>query len=232
MHRLTPDPAGGQGFLAGAIVCFGMAGIISYGISQQTGPTPWELWAAFGFVALFGVGLVVAILKKAARRWTGRSPVVEVDAQPWRPGLRHQLRVVVPDPKALVELEVTLEALSWELLEASRRRRHQVPVHTTTLLRLSGDDLERARAGGRIERTLDVTLPGEARTQQWLWGINVRGVTKELTAFQQRLIDKMIAGQLPKHLEGGQRDMVLGEVRSRVRAAAAWEDWFRLAIDR
>jgi hypothetical protein len=234
MHRLSPDPVGGQGFLASAIVCFGMAGILYYGISQQTGPSPRELWAAFGFVALFGLALVVAILKKALRRGSSRSPVVEVDAQPWRPGLRHQVRVVVPDPKSLIELDVSLQALSWERVpRSSRRRKHQVPVHTTTLLNLSGDALEAARSAGTIDRIVGVAVPSEAASQQWLWGINVRGTTKAFTPFQLKLMDKMLKAQIPKDVPEAQRELIYGELTKNVgRGTPAWEDWFRVEIDR
>jgi hypothetical protein len=231
-QRLAAEPIGAEGFLASAIACFGMAGAIYYGAtSNHTGPIPFEIWAALGFVSLFGLALVVAMLRKASRPWGGRGPVVEVDVQPWRPGQRQQLRVVVPDLASLIELEVSLQAVSWERVTGRRKTKHQVPVHTTTLLTVSGDELAQARTEGRLDRTVEVVVPSEGAGQRWLWGIHVRATAKALTAFQERTIDKMLAFQMPSHLQGANKELVFREVRSRVRAPAAWEEWFRLEIE-
>ena len=44
---------------------------------------------------------------------------------------------------------------------------------------------------------------------------------------------KMLRGQIPKHLQEADRELIYGELTKNVgRGTPAWEDWFRVEIDR
>jgi hypothetical protein len=233
-QRLKPETGELRGLLRGAVVCAFLAGLIGYAIATRPGDSVTEVKVALGLMLLFALGFVVAALRNALRRASASAPFVEVDSQPWRVGQRHQVRLVVPDAAALIELDVSLEALDWVQVNASRRgRKSQLPVHRSTLLRLTGAELEAARAGGSIDRTLDVALPPDAAGRDWLWGINVRGITQAFSELQQKVFARLVEGRISAPGGDPQLQAVAHEMRERIGSGApAWEDFFRLEVER
>jgi hypothetical protein len=180
-HRLARDPSLGaevrQAAIHASVPLFLtlLAWLGTRGTLGNAEPPPgWVL----PVLALFSAGFVWSLVLKLVRALRGRIPVVEVDAQPWRPGETAAVRIVDADPGGLDGLEVALVAMGLKVERVplttasssgwrfSSELRHHLP-----LLTLSRDEL----AAGPVDRRVEAVVPREAADNDWRWRIVVLG---------------------------------------------------------
>jgi hypothetical protein len=126
-------------------------------------------------LGVVSVGLLANVARKLRRASSGRIPIVEVDAQPWKPGQAGQVRVFDPDVASLDGVEVVLvaDAVNIRKLPQGQGDGWQIsPVlrHYVPLL-----SVKTAECQAFIDRTIPVTVPREAADQDWHWRIVVLG---------------------------------------------------------
>lgn len=190
-HRLVRDPSLRselrQSIVFASVPLFIVA-VAAWGWATDSAPVPQWLWFVAPIFALMTLGFVWNVVLKALRLLRGRSPVVEVDTQPWRPGETRQVRLVYPDSASLESLDVFLVAEGMEVkrvpltaMFSSGWRFTEAVKYHKALLTLPRDVL---RGSGPVNQIVSTVVPAEAAGNQWRWQILLvgrvaRGVPRE-----------------------------------------------------
>lgn len=181
-HRLDRDPSLAAEFRQSVIfasVPLLIVALAGWGWATNSAPPPDWGWVVAPLFALVTLGFVWNVALKARRALGGRSPVVEVDSQPWRPGSTGQVRIVDPDAASLESLDVFLVAeginvthVPLTTANSSGWRFTEAVWHHATLMTVSKDVL---RGSGLFDQVSSAVVPTEAARTEWHWLILVVG---------------------------------------------------------